>query len=198
METIDIMPLRQFLSLACMILSCLASMLMVPGARADQPFDYRAWSFISNEGTYAYLGLGLGLPLIEDGRAGRNHALRATDALVTSLLLENGLKSIIIEKWPNGTTHRSFPSGHSAAAFSVASVESALHPRQAVYWYTGATLIAASRVAIHVHTVADILAGSALGYGIGRLEMSTRRGILLFPLITPDHRAAGLSFIASF
>src|SRR5579871_4273991 len=185
--------------LLCLCLSCLWLLSTAAvDARADRPFDYQMWSFFSNEGMYTYLGAGVALPLVLDGRNGRNHALRSADALGASVLLAEGLKQVITERWPNGRLQRSFPSAHSAAAFSVPTVESALHPRQSALWYTGATLIAVSRFAIHVHTVADVIAGSTLGYGIARLEISSRRGLLLFPLIQPDKHAAGLAFSAGF
>jgi membrane-associated phospholipid phosphatase len=140
----------------------------------------------------------VGLPLVADGKAGRNHTLRAGDALATSLLLDAGLDALTREKRPDSDAHDSFPSGHATAAFSLATVESALHPKQAVYWYTGATLIAASRFSLHRHTVGDVLAGAALGYGVGQWEMSSRRGLLLSPWIQPEKRAYGLFLSGRF
>ena len=145
-----------------------------------------------------FLAAGTGLPLIEDGKAGRNHSLRALDALITSELLSEGLKSLTREKRPDSSAHNSFPSGHAVSAFSVATIESDLHPKQAIYWYTGATLISASRFTLHRHTVGDVLFGAALGYGIGRLEMSSKRGLLLSPWIQPEKRSVGLMFSSSF
>lgn len=167
-------------------------------ASASRGFEHDFWTFFSETGTILYLGAGVGAPLIEDGRAGKNHTLRAADALGTSLLLSEGLKSLIQERRPDTGSHDSFPSGHATAAFSVATIETALHPRQGIYWYAGATLIAASRVGLHRHTVGDVLAGAVLGYGVSRLEISARRGLLLAPFIQPERHAYGLSFSKSF
>lgn len=111
---------------------------------------------------------------------------------------QKDFKRLFQEKRPDSNAHDSFPSGHATAAFSVATVESGLHPKQAIYWFAGATLISASRAALHRHTVGDVLAGSALGYGAARLELSTRRGLLLAPFIVPEKHASGLSFHISF
>lgn len=185
---------RSFLCtlLAVLLPSCAAT------AHADKPFDHQAWNFFSGTGNILYLVAGVGLPLIEDGKRGVNHALRSADALGTSVLLSEGLKSLFQEKRPDSNAHDSFPSGHATAAFSVATVESGLHPKQALYWYGGATLISASRVGLHRHTVGDVLAGAALGYGVARLELSSRRGLLLAPLIVPEKRAYGVSVSKSF
>ncbi len=177
---------------AGLCLGCMAT------ARADKPFDRQAWGFVSGTGNIVYLVAGVGVPLIEDGKSGRNHALRAVDALGTSVLLSEGFKRLFQEKRPDSNEHDSFPSGHATAAFSVATVESGLHPKQALYWYAGATLISASRVALHRHTVGDALAGALLGYGVARLELSARRGLLLAPFIVPEKHAYGVTLTKSF
>ena len=161
-------------------------------AQADDSFDHQTWHFLSNTGNILYLSAGVGIPLIEDGRAGRNHSLRSLDALGTSVLFSEGLKRLVQEKRPDSSEHDSFPSGHATAAFSVATVESGLHPKQAFYWYAGAALISASRVGLHRHTDGDVLAGAVLGYSVGRWEMSSKRGLLLAPFIQPDRHAVGL------
>ncbi len=142
--------------------------------------------FLSREGTLAYLGLGVALPLLTDGRNGTNHSLRALDALGTSALLSAGLKVLTREKRPDTDERNSFPSGHATAAFAVAAMQSAFHPRQAVFWYAGATLIADSRVRLHRHHTQDVLAGAALGYLTARWELSRPRGLILSPVLCPE------------
>jgi hypothetical protein len=179
--------------LATLLCACAAGR-----ASADDSFSHDTWRFFSGTGTILYYAAGIGLPLIEDGKSGRNHALRVGDALLTSELASEGLKSLTNEKRPDSNSHDSFPSGHATTAFAIATVESALHPRQSLYWYTGATLIAASRAGLHRHTVGDVLAGSAIGYAIGRLEMSSHRGLLLAPIIQPEKRVYGVVLHGSF
>ncbi|ACD89724.1 MAG: phosphatase PAP2 family protein [Chlorobium limicola] len=57
----------------------------------------------------------------------------------------------------------SFPSGHSATAFSVASTLCLLFPRYRIVFFLWAALIAFSRVATTQHYLSDVLAGSLLG-----------------------------------
>ena len=66
-------------------------------AHADTQCDRKAWSFISNTGSILYLTAGVTLPLLEDGKSGRNHALRAADALGTSVLFADGFKLLVKE-----------------------------------------------------------------------------------------------------
>lgn len=159
--------------------------------RADSPTRKGA-EFASGAGNILYLAAGIGLPLLTDGAQGRNHALRALDATGTSVLLTEGLKALVREKRPDTNEHNSFPSGHATAAFAVATMQSAYHPKQAPLWYLGATLISLSRVRLHRHTNADIIAGAAVGYGISRLELSAPRGLILAPIISPDGQGMGL------
>lgn len=161
-----------------------------PAARAESPAR-KASDFASGAGNIIFLAAGVGLPLLSDGHDGRNHALRALDALGTSVIISEGLKNLIHEKRPDSNAHDSFPSGHATAAFAVATVEAGLHPHQAPLWYLGAALISYSRVRLHRHTASDVLAGAALGFGTARLELAQPRGLLLSPFITPDGQGMG-------
>jgi membrane-associated phospholipid phosphatase len=180
-----------------LLVSSLSSCLRTP-VSADPPFSRQVNDFFSGTGNLLYLAAGVGLPLVEDGRAGRSNTLRVAESAGITVGLTEGLKALVQEKRPDSAAHDSFPSGHASAAFSVASVESALHPRQTALWYGGATLISASRIFLHRHTVGDVLVGSALGYGVGRWEMSSRRGILLRPWIQPETRSLGVTFFHRF
>jgi len=59
--------------------------------------------------------------------------------------------------------HRTFPSGHSQTAFSIATTMILLFRRQAIMWILWASLVAISRVQLGMHFPADILAGSIWG-----------------------------------
>ncbi len=61
----------------------------------------------------------------------------------------------------------SFPSGHAASSFACAVVLAAYVPRWRVAFYLLAALIAFSRAYVGVHYPLDVLAGAALGVGIG-------------------------------
>ena len=56
-----------------------------------------------------------------------------------------------------------FPSGHSAATFSLAFLLSLYYPRLWWAWYTAAALVTWSRVQTNAHTEVQIAAGMALG-----------------------------------
>ncbi|CAN5394366.1 hypothetical protein BH11ARM2_BH11ARM2_10500 [soil metagenome] len=152
---------------------------------------------VSGPFTYAYLAAGLASPLLRDGRAGRERSLRTLDALGSTFLLTEGLKSITRERRPDGSDLQSFPSEHTSLAFTVATMQAQFHPREAVYWYLGATLIGASRIDLRKHYGHDVLAGAALGFGVARLELSLPRGLILQPLIG-DRGQMGLMLSGRF
>ena len=174
--------MTNFLRLAAVSAACLLLGPAVLPAQADTP-DHKAALFASGDGNILYLAVGIGLPLLSDGRYGTRHALRVADALGTSVLLSEAIKLLVKEKRPDSNAHDSFPSGHATAAFAVATMESDLHPKQAAYWYLGAALIAYSRVRLHRHTVGDVVAGAALGAGTAQVEVNQPRGLILSPFI---------------
>jgi membrane-associated phospholipid phosphatase len=70
------------------------------------------------------------------------------------------IQAIVIGKKP-GTW--SFPSGHSASAFSGAWLFSRHFPRLSALWYSLAGLVAFSRIYLGDHYPGDVTSGSALG-----------------------------------
>ncbi len=151
--------------------------------------------FASGTGNILFLGLGTLLPLVEDGPDGREHTLRIADSTLTATLITEALKRIVREKRPNNGPRTSFPSGHATAAFAVATMQAHYHPKQAVFWYGGAALIAASRVDLKRHYTHDVIAGAAVGYFVSRLELKRPRGLLLAPFIHP-RREGGVSGVS--
>jgi membrane-associated phospholipid phosphatase len=149
--------------------------------------------FASNEGLGLLLGAGVLLPLADGGADGGSESLRAIDSLVTTVIVTEGLKALIDSERPDGSgEHDSFPSGHAAAAFSVAALQADLHPDQAPLWYAGAAAIAASRVKLKRHRIVDTLAGAALGIGIAQLELSSEGGLALAPVLSPNGDGFGV------
>ena len=157
--------------------------------------------FASGAGNLIYLGVGTLLPLLEDGKDGKEHAARTADAVLTSTLFTEVLKHVVREKRPHSDERTSFPSGHATAAFAVATMQSHYHPKQSLLWYGGATLIAASRVQLHRHFTHDVIAGAAVGYFTSKFELKRPHGLLLTPFIHDaggGTRAAGLQLSHSF
>lgn len=66
----------------------------------------------------------------------------------------------------------SLPSGHTAAAFLMATLLTHFYPSFALIAYGWASLIAVSRILLGVHYPGDILAGAALGVTISILSIN--------------------------
>lgn len=64
----------------------------------------------------------------------------------------------------------SFPSGHTAAAFAVASAVTDLHPALAGFFFPLAFGIGLSRVYLGAHYPVDVLVGAGLGSIVGGLS----------------------------
>jgi membrane-associated phospholipid phosphatase len=174
-----------------------AALLTLSGsALADTTHDFA--KFLSNGGTVAFLVAGAALPLARDGRDSKEHTLRAMDGIGTATLASELTKMVVHERRPNNADLESFPSGHATAAFAAATMESAFHPKEAPLWYAGATLIGWSRVDLREHHTYDVVAGALLGYGIARLELSQKHGLILSPWIGHETRSAGLSLNGTF
>ena len=71
---------------------------------------------------------------------------------------------------------RSFPSGHSAAAFAFATGIGHVSPAAAVPLRALAALVAYSRVHTGVHYPADVLAGALMGTATAQLTTHTLAG----------------------
>ncbi|BAY25552.1 hypothetical protein NIES2100_53580 [Calothrix sp. NIES-2100] len=174
--------------------------MFTPKAIADS-FDKDVSEFISGGGTALYLGAGVALPLLLDGKQGGQHSLRALDSLGTSTLLCIAIKEVTDVKRPDSDEHDSFPSCHATAAFAIATVQSHYHPGSAILWYSGASVIAYSRVNLNRHRVTEVLAGAVLGYLTAQLELSQKHGLILFPIISSDDAGGsllGLQVVGSF
>ncbi|MCJ8278733.1 MAG: hypothetical protein MJK14_01990 [Rivularia sp. ALOHA_DT_140] len=72
---------------------------------------------------------------------------------------------------------------------------------KAILWYSGASLIAYSRLNLNRHRLAEVITGAALGYLTAKLELSQKRGLILFPLINNNevgNKIVGLQIVGSF
>lgn len=66
----------------------------------------------------------------------------------------------------------SFPSGHTSAAFLVATVLTSCFPGTAPFIYIWAALVACSRVCLGVHFPSDTFAGAILGFSCAQLAFA--------------------------
>jgi len=118
------------------------------------------------------------------GRAKKNDRARETgllsaEALVDAVIVADVLKGVTERARPLDGRERSeffdggssFPSGHSTQAWAVATVvahEYKDRPAVQIAAYGLATAVSVARFTGHKHYLSDVLAGSALGFGIGR------------------------------
>ena len=104
------------------------------------------------------------LSLYMDHSQGNREAIQGAEAMAATGFLTEALKDIVREKRPNGTTLDSFPSGHTSAAFAVATAWGEYHPRYQWLGYTAASVIGWSRVELGEHRWTDVAAGALLGH----------------------------------
>jgi membrane-associated phospholipid phosphatase len=138
-------------------------------SRADDCFA----SFLSNEGFYGFLAAGT---LVSHDR---DFTLRSADALATTYLLNRGLKDVFRVPRINGGASDSFPSGHTAGAFAVATMAAEADPKNTAWWYGGAALIGWSRVQTEAHRIPDVLAGAVVGWWVAKAELRSKSPFLL-------------------
>lgn len=120
-----------------------------------------------------YLGTPLALYAL-GGSRGRGAATKMANALVTSGMLTQMVKMAAGRRRPNqsngaggfegpGSGFESFPSGHTSAAFAMATVLGSEYPRYKVPIFALATAVAASRVLQDKHFPSDVFVGAGIG-----------------------------------
>ncbi len=107
-------------------------------------------------------------------------------SFTSNFLITNALKSIVVKKRPNGSL-RSFPSGHTSAAFQGAAF---IHKRYgfgiSIPAYLAASFVAYSRVESKFHFNNDVFAGAAVGIINGFYFTTPYKNITLRPVIQAD------------
>lgn len=89
-------------------------------------------------------------------------------ALGATCIATEMLKYAVGEKRPNSDSRTSFPSGHTSAAFAMATVLADYKPEYKWPAYAAASLIGFSRVEAGSHYWDDVIAGAALGYFVAK------------------------------
>lgn len=165
-------------------LACYAAIAATPTPRLD-----RAMARLSHAADYSRLSLAAaaGLALF-GGPPGRRAAVSGlTSVAVTATVVNVLVKPLARRRRPDRLAHevplarqvpmptsRSFPSGHSAAAFAFAGGAGDALPAASLPLHALASLVAYSRVHTGVHYPLDALVGSVLGAVIGDVT----RGVL--------------------
>ena len=152
----------------------------VPPALSSDPKKLNRYSSFSNYGVYSLVGAGGGLYLwskLSHDDHQRETGLLAGEAAINSFAVDTTFKYAFGRQRPNeGNGHGnffqhgvSFPSDHSAVAWSIASVIAHEYPspftKFAVYGL--ATAVSASRVMGKQHFPSDVVVGGAIGWLIG-------------------------------
>ena len=123
------------------------------------------------------------------GPAGRRAAARGLSALaVTAVLVNAGLKLVARRRRPDPAAQavpearqvrmpvsRSFPSGHSAAAFAFATGVGEVSPGAAIPLRALAVAVAYSRVHTGVHYPGDVIGGALTGVTVAELTLRALR-----------------------
>jgi len=153
-------------------------------ARTPTPALDTAMSRLSHAANYSRLSLAsAALLAAAGGPTGRRAAVHGLAAVaVTSTVVNAAIKPLARRRRPDRLagevpvarhvrmpTSRSFPSGHSAAAFAFATGVGHVSPAAAVPLRALAALVAYSRVHTGVHYPGDVVAGSLIGSGLAQL-----------------------------
>ena len=153
--------------------ACYAAIAATPTPRLD-----RAMARLSGAADYSRLSLAsaAGLALLGGTRGRRAAVAGLTSIAVTATVVNVAVKPLARRRRPNRLLHevpiarhvpmpssRSFPSGHSAAAFAFAGGAGSVAPAASLPLHALAGLVAYSRVHTGVHYPLDALAGSLLG-----------------------------------
>lgn len=155
-------------------------------AATPSPALDRAMNRLTRAADHSKLSLAAAAALaLAGGPAGRRAAGTGLASLAaTSAVVNLGFKLAARRRRPHGEvplarqvpmpTSRSFPSGHSAAAFAFATGVADISPAAAIPLRALAAVVAYSRVHTGVHFPGDVIAGALTGVTVGEL---TTQGI---------------------
>ncbi len=105
--------------------------------------------------------------------------------MAATVLLTQGLKAVVHEKRPDGSSNHSFPSGHAAVAFAAASYldirYGAQNPGLVPVFYGAAALTALARVEAKKHYLGDVAAGALIGIGFAHLFTTPNADVSVYP-----------------
>jgi membrane-associated phospholipid phosphatase len=158
-------------------------------ARTPTPALDVAMSRLSHAANYSRLSMAsAALLALTGGTTGRRAAVQGLAAVaVTSTVVNAAVKPLARRRRPDRLagevpvarhvrmpSSRSFPSGHSAAAFAFATGVGHVSPAAAAPLRALAALVAYSRVHTGVHYPGDVLAGALIGTTLGQLTTHLR------------------------
>ena len=160
-------------------LACYTAIASTPTPRLD-----RAMANLSRAADYSKLSLSASAALaLFGGARGRRAAVAGLASVaVTATVVNVAVKPLARRRRPDRLAHqvpvarqvpmpisRSFPSGHSAAAFAFAGGAGDVLPAVSLPLHALAALVAYSRVHTGVHYPLDAIAGSVLGAALSQV-----------------------------
>lgn len=107
---------------------------------------------------------------------GNHEATQTAKALVTTTVVTFALKLAIPDERPDGDGMDSFPSGHTSAAFAMATCVAAYKPGLGLLAYGAAAAIGYSRIEVKAHEWDEVIAGALIGYFVARQFTSHEQG----------------------
>jgi len=124
----------------------------------------------------------------------------ALESWALTMAITGGLKFTINRQRPNGGRY-SFPSGHTSAAFSMATVLTRFYGiKAAIPSYLLASLTGFTRIDNSKHFLTDVLVGAvlgtAIGWGTSSFHKKEHPNYLITPMIT--NHGSGLVFNKTF
>lgn len=125
----------------------------------------------------------------------RSTGQQALESLLLTNLAVEGLKHVASRTRPDATNDRSFPSGHAASTFALASVAQQNYGfKVGIPAYALASFVAFSRVHGDRHYLSDVAFGAAIGITIGRtVARFHHQRMTLLPLLGRDTRGVMVS-----
>lgn len=148
-------------------------------------------------GTPSILLPAIGGMYLFGGSQEKDTAKMTLAALVNAGVITMGLKELAGRGRPDSPTEAgefqgldkvkgddslSFPSGHTSAAFAVATVLANRHPKHRLLFYGLATAVGFARLRSSAHFPSDVLVGAGVGTYAGNQALSHRIGLLTWKI----------------
>jgi membrane-associated phospholipid phosphatase len=115
----------------------------------------------------------------------------------TTILVTHLLKNTTDVTRPDGSDNKSFPSGHTSAAFQGASF---IHDRYgwkySVPAYIGAAFVGYTRVETKKHYMADVVVGALIGIGANRYFTTPYKNVTIVPNVSSE--GVGITLTAAW
>jgi membrane-associated phospholipid phosphatase len=113
----------------------------------------------------------------------------------TTALITQVLKLGINKERPDGSDNRSFPSGHTSAAFAGATfLERRYGYKVGIPAYVAASFVGYSRIQADKHYLEDVLSGALIGIGIGYLFTTRYHSVAITPEIAYGYHGIKMSY----